>query len=413
MNIAYIGQKGIPATYGGIERHVEELSTRIAKLNHQVFVYCREHYVRKHPSIGTGPLPNQYRKTKLIFTPSILTSLTERVGFDTITHSLSSTLHALGQEYDILHYHGIGPTFFSIIPRFLHPKLKIVATFHSKDYEHQKWGSLARLLLKIGEWATVRIPHGVITVSRSYQSFVKEKYRCETTYIPNGVPAHTPTAADDIYQWNLSKDGYILAVARLVRHKGLHYLIDAYMRLKTDKKLVIVGGSAFTDHYAMALKIAAKANPNIIFTGYQTGQTLTELFSNACLFVHPSMAEGLPIVVLEAMSYARCPLVSNISENLEAIGETGFAFEAGNTNDLVRKLESLLNAPELVEETGRKARLRVRAEYNWDDITQKTEEFYQGLFDHHPKDVRPAKIETKHWDQVAHDHAELYASLLD
>lgn len=412
MNIAYIGQKGIPATYGGIERHVEELSTRIAKLNHQVFVYCREHYVRKHPSIGTGPLPNQYQGTKLIFTPSILTSLTEKVGFDTITHSLSSTLHALGQDYDILHYHGIGPTFFSLIPRFLHPKLKIVATFHSKDYEHQKWGSLARLLLKIGEWATVRIPHGVITVSRSYQSFIREKYRCESTYIPNGVPTQTPAAADDIYQWNLTKGGYILAVARLVRHKGLHYLIDAYMRLKTDKKLVIVGGSAFTDHYAMALKIAAKANPNIIFTGYQTGKTLAELFSNACLFVHPSMAEGLPIVVLEAMSYARCPLVANIPENLEAIGETGFAFEAGDTEDLVSKLESLLKNPNLIEETGRKARLRVKQEYDWDEISIKTEEFYEGLFGHHPKSSHPKEILPKDWNQVAADHSTLYTSLI-
>lgn len=413
MRIAYIGQKGIPATYGGIERHVEELATRIAKRGHNVCVYCREHYVRKHEDFKhTETLPKTYKNINLIFIPSFITSSTEKIGIDTITHSFLSSIHSLFKNYDIIHYHGIGPSSFSILPKILKPSARVVATFHSKDYEHQKWGPIARGLLRIGEYLTVHIPHGTICVSKSYQEYVRKKYHKEIEYIPNGVPIYEKEPESIIQQWGLTKDNYLLAVSRLVRHKGMHFLVEAYLKLKTNKKLVIVGESAFTDHYVTALKIAARSSPNIIFTGNQTDQALAELFSNCYTFIHPSLSEGLPIVILEAMSYGKCVLASNIPENLEAIAESGYSFKAGDVKDLARKLKGLLARPDLVTQIGERARLRVLKEYNWDKITQKTEEFYEGLFAYHPANLHPVSLKGQNWDQATLETEKFYHSLL-
>lgn len=413
MRIAYLGQKGIPATYGGIERHVEELATRLVHRGHDVTVYCRPYYVNyvrqnkdffnetrlnlSHTSTEednpgtTNPvierkeeLPKEYKGVKLVFLPSIHTK-----NLDAITHTFLATMHALGQPYDIIHYHGIGPSTLSFIPKLFKPNSKVIVTFHCQDYRHEKWGGFAKFYLRFGEWVTMHIPHGVISVSKVLQGYVQRNYKKKAKYIPNGVPFLKQQSTKHIYQWGLEKNSYLLAVARLVRHKGIHYLVDAYFRLKTDKKLVIVGDTSFTDHYVMALKIAARHNPNIIFTGYQYGDTLAELFSNCYLFVHPSLVEGLPIVVLEAMGYGKCALVSDISENLEAIGEYGFSFKAGKSSDLVKKINHLLKHPRLVQEVGEKAKKWVKENYNWDKISVRTEEFYQGIINHQPVHISP------------------------
>ncbi|MBU0731980.1 glycosyltransferase family 4 protein [Patescibacteria group bacterium] len=373
MKIAMIGQKGIPAIYGGIERHVEELSVRLVDAGLDVSVYTRPHYSQSDKKT--------YRGIKMISTPSLHSK-----HFDAISHTLTSAVDAMKKDFDVYHFHAVGPALLSFLPRIFRPKAKVVVTFHCIDRQHQKWGRMARLMLWLGEWAACKFAHEVVTVSKTLRHYCYEVYNRKTIYIPNGisnVQNEKPSIIES--EFGLEKDGYIVMVARLVQHKGVHYLIDAYNQIHgTDKKLVIVGDTAFTDDYVAKVKAMAKDNPNIIFTGYQSGRALNELFSNAYMYVHPSESEGLPIAVLEAAAYGRCVLASDIPANLEVVKECGLVFENKNVDDLREKMEMLLASPEEVEKTGKIARKYVLKHYNWDDIAKQTKRLYTKLQDHQP-----------------------------
>jgi glycosyltransferase involved in cell wall biosynthesis len=373
MKIAFIGSKGIPAHAGGIERHVEELSIRLATLGHEVFVYCRKYY--------TNYSEKKYKGVNLIYLPSIKSK-----NLDAISHTFLATLDALKKNYDIIHYHGVGPSTLSFIPRFLKRKAKVVATFHCQDKFHQKWGKIARAYLSFGEFAACKFPHQTITVSRTIKKYCKEMFNKEAEYVPNGASVINDIGGDEeIKKFGLEKDKYIMTCARLVKHKGIHYLIEAFNLIKTrkqenketrDLKLVIVGDSAHTDDYVQYLRKLASGNKDIIFTGPQFGKTLAQLFQNAYIYVHPSEAEGLPITVLEAMAYKRTVLVSNISENIEAFAGHGYMFVNKNINDLKYKIELLLQNPGLVKKTGEKAHDYVLLNYNWGKISKATLNLY-------------------------------------
>ena len=377
MKIYFIGQKGIPAIYGGVERHVEELATRLVKEGNEVFVYVRNHYTPKDLK--------EYKGVKLIHLPSIKTK-----HLDAITHTLLASLDVLRREADIIHYHAIGPSSLLWIPKLFKRQAKVISTFHSDDRKHKKWGYLARKFLGLGAYIAVKWPHKTIAVSK-YQSRVHgQEFKGELEYIPNGVPAFEKVSPQLITEkWGLVGNDYILAVSRLIKHKGLHYLIRAYSILKNvDKKLVIVGEANYTDNYVQYLKNLAGDNKNIIFTGNQTGQTLAELYSNAYLFVQPSEAEGLSIALLEAMSYGQAVLCSDIEPNKEAVGDLALTFRNKSITDLSQKLRYLLNQPEIVAEMGLQLQVRARVEYNWDHITKRTIVFYESL----QKDLQLEKV---------------------
>lgn len=367
MKIAFIGQKGIPMTFGGVEKHVEMISTGLAARGHRVFVYTRPWY--------TPASKKNYKGVRLISKHSVRTK-----NFDAITHTLLCTLDAMKRKPDIIHYHGVGPALLAWIPRLFRPEIKIVVTFHSIDRLHQKWGGFARFMLRIGEWAAVKFSNETITVSKTLQLYCKKAYNADTIYIPNGVDSVVKADADLITEkWGLKKDSYFLFMSRLVKHKGVHYLIDAYKKLRTDKKLVIAGAGAFTDDYVQFLKKKAGHSPNIIFTGNVEGgsEIWRELFSNAYLFVHPSEYEGLPVVVLEAMSFGTPVLVSDIMENMEIIGSgQGFSFRNKNAADLREKLAKLLRSDALTKRVGAIGRERVLRDYNWKNIVRALEKVY-------------------------------------
>jgi len=368
MRVAMIGQKGIFVTHnGGVETHVENLSKTLAHMGHEVFVYSRKHYTPRELKKRSG-----VKNLKLIFTFSINTKY-----LDAISHTFFSTIHALFQKYDVIHYHGVGPSVLSFIPRFLKRKTKTIVTFHSQDRYHKKWGKLASKILLLGEWTACKFPHATIAVSKTIQRLCKIEYGRNVKYIPNGVKIWEAEGHNKIKKWNLVPDNYILTVARFIRHKGLHWLIKAYKKLDTDKKLVLVGESPYPSEYKDYLIKLAKGDENIIFTGYQTGETLDQLFINSYLYVHPSEAEGLSITILEAMSYGKTVLISDIPENLEAMGEYGRYFKTGNVSDLYNKLSKLLCDPEYVKNTGQKAKNFVRKEYAWEKITKEVIRIYQ------------------------------------
>ncbi len=379
MRIAMIGQKGIPfISDGGVERHVDELSTRLAARGHEVLVYVRPRFIIKGQKI--------YKGVRLIPLPSIPTK-----NLDTITHTFLATIHVLFQRVDVIHYHSVGPSTLAWIPRLFKPKTKIVVTFHSIDRFHKKWGWFAKKYLGFGEWTACHFPHKTIAVSYAIQKYCREKFGKNLIYIPSGVEGEKIKEDDKIKQFGLEKDNYILTVARLIRHKGIHYLIEAYRKLekkfgadpknwpgKKIRKLVIVGAPSFTEDYFAYLNKLAEQSPNIIFAGFQTGETLKQLFGNAYLYIHPSEAEGLSMTILEAMSYGTCVLISDIPENLEAIDHSGFSFKNKNIEDLYEKLVYLLDFPEGVKRRGEQGFQFIKKHFNWDRIVEQVEKIYLG-----------------------------------
>lgn len=369
MKIAFIGQKGIPAISGGVEKHVEEVAVRMAESGHEVFVHVRDNYTEKNLK--------KYKKVNLIHIPSIPTK-----HLDAISHTFFSSVHALFRKYDVVHYQGIGPNLMNWIIKFFKPGALLVSTFHCQDYFHQKWGWFARLSLKAGEYMTCRVPDVTVCVSKTLAQLASEKYGTKTIVIPNGSEVDFKHTVEHIYKWGLRDKKYILSVGRLIKHKGVHYLVEAFKKLEdTSKlqnnfKLVIVGDGFHTDEYVEYLKTISAGRDNIVFTGKQSGDALKELFSHAYLFVQPSEAEGLSIALLEAMGYGLAPLVSDIKENLEPIGQCGFSFKSKDVNDLRDKLAYILNRPDEAKAAGICAKEIAESEYGWDNIAEKTIESY-------------------------------------
>jgi glycosyltransferase involved in cell wall biosynthesis len=261
----------------------------------------------------------------------------------------------------------------------------LVATFNSQDDKHKKWGIIARTYLKFGEWIINNVPDKTIVVSEILQKYVRDEYGKDAVVIRNGAAVEATTSSHEIRKWNLEKRKYFLSVSRLVGHKGIHYLINAFKKAQENReipdyfKLVIAGDSAHTDDYVAHLKNISKNNQNIIFLGNQFGINLSQLFANALAFVQPSEAEGLSNALLEAMGYGIAPIVSNIAENVAAVGKNGLSFENKNEDDLREKLVLAVKEPKLLEEFGRKARLDVLENYNWDKNAKKTLRLYADL----------------------------------
>lgn len=364
MKIAFIGQKGIGDLErgGGIEKHVTELAVRLVKKGHEVFVYARRRYCPTHPT---------FRGVNLICLPTVY-----RKNIETILHTWFSTFHALFQDYDVIHFHGVGPATLAWLPRLFKPKTRVIVTFHSQDQYHQKWGWLARHYLQFGEWASVHFPHVCITVSHVLQVYCRNRFRRQVVYIPNGAEMTEVHSVEALKTFGVEPNEYVLFVGRIVPQKGLHFLISAFKQLHTIKKLVIVGAPSFSDRYMNELKRLAGADPSIIFTGQLNGEALHELFAQAYLYVQPSESEGLPVAVLEAMSYGTAVLVSDIPENLEAIQNTGFSFVNSDIPDLTARLRKLLSETDSVAAMGKRGKAMVAEHFNWDKITDKVEEVY-------------------------------------
>jgi glycosyltransferase involved in cell wall biosynthesis len=365
MEIRMIGQKNLPvsADSGGIERHVEELATRLAAMGHAVTCYVR--------SRASDAQVTDYEGVRLQPAPSIPTR-----SLDTLTRTFCASLSAVWRGADIIHYHGVGPATLAWIPRVFRPKAKVVVTFHSLDRQNKKWGLIARTYLYLGEWAAAHFPHATIAVSRSLKRYCKEKLHKEVDYIPNGAAPKAYPGDDLLAKWGLKRDGYILTVARLVRPKGIHHLVQDFDGFEDRLKLVIVGAGDAHSDYAEELRKLSEGNSAIVFTGFQDGKALEQLYANAYVYVHPSEAEGLSVSILEAMAAGRTVLVSDIPENLESIDHSGLTFVNADVDDLRNKLSELLNHPEIVAERGERARNWIRQEYDWDAIARKTAELY-------------------------------------
>ena len=369
LRIAMIGHKRIPSREGGVEIVVDELSTRMVKLGCQVHAYNRygRHTAGKKFDQRRG---KYYNGIRLITIPTPKAS-----SLNAIVYSFFATVRALFGGYDVIHFHAEGPCTMLWLPKLF--GIHTVATIHGLDWQRSKWGDFAAKVLKFGEKIAARYADEVIVLSKNMQDYFGEKYNRETKFIPNGINRPEIRTADLIsQQYGLEKNGYILFLARIVPEKGLHYLIEAYSQITTEKKLVIAGGSSHSHEYMSQIKEMASKDDRIIMTDFVHGHCLEELYSNAYIFVLPSDVEGMALSLLEAMSYGNCCLVSDIQENTEVVDDYAETFKKGNIMDLKEKMNELLNAPEVVRNYQKISRDYICDKYNWDKVVDETLNLY-------------------------------------
>lgn len=361
MKIAMIGQKGLPATYGGIEKHVEEVAARLARRGHEVTVYCRGDYTTDR---------GDYHGVHRLIRPSVNT---KHLG--TATHVLASTVDALFRDYDVVHYHALGPSLFSWLPRL--SGKRTVVTVHGLDWQREKWGAVASWILKRCELSAVHFPNRTVVVSQTLQRYFRETHGRLTAYVPNGTNLPENGPPRDVSRFGLEPGRYILFVGRLVPEKGVHFLLEAYAQLETDLPLVIAGGYAFAPEYQAQLE--ASASERVRFLGYVFGDGLDDLWANAHLVVLPSTLEGLSIALLESLAFGRCTIISDIPENLEVAGDCAVTFRSRDVVDLREKMQDCIDHPERMREYGERARRRIEAQFSWDRVVDQLEGIYGEL----------------------------------
>lgn len=375
MRIAFIGHKRIPSREGGIEIVVDELATRMVARGEQVVVYNRKgHNVAGEEfdnQSSTSDKPYMYRGVKVIPVTTI-----DAKGLAALTSSFFATLKAIKARPDVIHYHAEGPCVPLRLAHWF--GIRTVATIHGLDWQRAKWGRFASTYLKLGERTAAKCADEVIVLSRNVQRYFKDTYGRDVRFIPNGIERNTPVAADAITRkYGLEKDGYILFLGRIVPEKGVHYLIEAFKRLDTDKKLVIAGGSSDSAEYYESIKAAAASDPRIVLTGFTQGEELAELYSNAYVYVLPSDLEGMPMSLLEAMSYGNCCLTSDIPECAEMVGDHAVTFHKGDVDDLTVKLGGLLSDSAQVMSLKTSAADYITDKYSWDDVVDRTLALYR------------------------------------
>lgn len=369
IRIAMLGHKRIPSCEGGIEVVVKELSTRMVKKGYEVTCYNRSGHHVSGKEFDGEKLHN-YKGVKL---KSVLTIKFK--GLAAITSSFFGAICCAFSKYDVVHFHAEGPAFMCWLPKLFGKK--VVVTVHGLDHQRAKWGKLASAYIMMGERNAVKYADEIIVLSTGVQQYFLKTYNRQTCFIPNGVIKADLREADYIKkQWGLEKNGYILYLGRIVPEKGERYLIDAFKQVKTDKKLVIAGGSSDTDRFLEELKEAARGDDRIVFTGFVEGKVKQELFSNAYIYTLPSDLEGMPLSLLEAMSYGNCCLVSDIPECVDVVENNGVVFKKSDASDLRDKLQMLCDDSNLVQKYKNEATEFVMKKYNWDEVVDKTIALY-------------------------------------
>ena len=374
LNICMLGHKRIPSREGGIEIVVEELSSRMVALGHSVTCYNRKgHHVsgKEFDTSNTNGL-KEYKgvKLKTVFT-------VEMKGLAAMTSSVFASIHAAFGKYDVVHYHAEGPCAMLWLPKLL--RKRCIATIHGIDWQREKWkNGFGSKYIHFGEKIAVKYADEIIVLSKGVQDYFMKTYGRDTKFIPNGVNRPVIIEAKLIEEkFGLKKDSYILFLGRLVPEKGLRYLINAFKKVETNKKMVIAGGASDTDSFMEELKELAKGDERILFTGFVQGKMLDELYSNAYIYTLPSDLEGMPLSLLEAMSYGNCCLTSDIAECTEVVEDKAVLFKKSDVEDLKDKLQQLCDCPEEVKKYKETAAEFICKKYNWNAITEETLELYR------------------------------------
>ena len=371
LNIAMLGHKRIPSREGGVEIVVEELATRMVTLGHQVTCFNRGGHHVSGSQFDTEEQLENYQGITLKTVPTL-----DKKGLAAMTSSTMAAIKAAFGPFDVVHFHAEGPCAMLWLPKLFGKRC--IATIHGLDHQRAKWGKLASTYIMLGERCAVRWADEIIVLSQSVKDYFRNTYGRETVYIPNGVNRPTNIKANLIKDvLGLERGSYILYLGRIVPEKGLRYLIQAYKNVNTDKKLIIAGGASDTHEFSDELNELAVDDERIEFVGFVQGRLLEELYSNAYVYTLPSDLEGMPLSLMEAMSYDNCCLVSDIPECADVVDEFGVTFQKGSVEDLREKLQMLCDDPVLVRRYRLGAADYICRKYNWDDVVEKTIELYQ------------------------------------
>lgn len=368
LRIAMLGHKRVPSREGGVEIVVEQLAVRLFSMGHSVTCYNRR-------SKGAGSNNKKAKKNyKGVRLKSVWT--VDKRGLAAMTSSFSGAIEAAFGRYDVVHFHAEGPCAMMWIPKLFGKKC--IATIHGLDHKRAKWGKFASKYILFGEKCAVKFADEIIVLSESVRDYFMTTYGRKTTVIPNGVERPEIIKAEEITEkFGLKGEDYILYLGRLVPEKGIAYLIEAFKQIDTDKKLVIAGGSSDAKEFEKELRITAQSDERIIFTDFVEGRVLAELYSNAYIYVLPSDLEGMPLSLLEAMSYGRCCLTSDIPECTSVTEDKGVTFKKGDIQDLKDKLKSLCDSPVTVQKLSLDSADYICSKYNWDEVAEETLKLYR------------------------------------
>jgi len=369
MKVAVLGLRGIPDVPGGIETHAQHLYPRLVDRGCKVVLFTRRPYVDAELTHWKGVQLRSLACPRQKF-------------LEAIWHSFRAVLAARAEDPDIVHVHAIGPSLVVPFARFL--GMRVVMTHHGPDYERKKWGWAPKQVLRLGEWCAKRWAHQIICVAPHIADAIRLSSRSEPVVIPNGVDIpQNETGEEALDRFGLTKGRYMLAVGRFVPEKGFHHLVEAFARLSADArirgagwKLALVGSADHEDAYSRRLVAAAEATPGVILTGYQTGRALAQLLSHAGMFVLPSTYEGLPIALLEAMSYGLSCLATDISANRAAGLALERLFSPDDAAALAQSLEKFLSSPMTRNESQAQVE-HIRERFNWDAIADRTLAVYR------------------------------------
>jgi glycosyltransferase involved in cell wall biosynthesis len=363
MRIAMIGIKAIPARFGGFETAVDELSRGLVRLGHSVRVYNRS-------AMSTLSEPS-YDGVELVNLPTLKSK-----NLSTIVHAFLCTLHVLFFRVDVVHYFTTGVTLFAPLPRLF--GMKVVCSVDGTDWQRAKWGRFPRWYLRFSEKLAVLFCQGLISDSKDVMRYYKESYGAASSCIVYGTSEHRSQRNDVLDRFQLAPRSYILFVGRLVPENNIHHLIRAFEKTSTDHKLVIVGDDPWERDYVHSLKSCV--DPRVVFTGGVYGDGYAQLQQNAYFFVLPDEVGGTHPALVEAMGYGNCVLVNDTPSNREVVSDAGFHYRGAEGElDLQRKMQELLDAPELVAAYRIRARQRAQTAYRWENVVLQHARLYQKL----------------------------------
>jgi glycosyltransferase involved in cell wall biosynthesis len=365
MKIALMGTRGIPASYSGFETCVEQLGQRLVERGHEVTVYCRPHHITYD---GV-----QYKGMRLVKLPTISNKY-----LDTMVHSFISSLHALPQQYDVALYFIAGNSPVTWIPRLV--GTKTILNVDGLDWKREKWPALAKKYIQFAEYLATKLPNVYLTDSHVVQGYYQDRFSSQPPYIPYGSDVELRPPGETLARFGLEPGKYILFVGRLVPENCAHHLVEAFQGLDTEMRCVIVGDAPYAEEYIQSLKDKAKNDPRVVLTGYVFGEGYHELGSNAHIFVETSGVGGTHPALIEAMAFGNCVITHNTPENLETIGEAGFAYDgqvgAESLRDVLRRL---LSDPLLVQKYRHLAQQRAQTTYSWEAVTDDYERLFHNV----------------------------------
>ena len=367
LRVAMIGQYGVPAAYGGVERVVEELGSALASNGAVVTVYCEK---------GSLPSERVYRGMQLRGAWSARGKHLAKLSL-----AFAATIHSLFSRYDVVHFHAIGPCLFIPLIRLLRPDITVCSTIHSRDDKFAKWRGLTRQFFRVAAWCATRLPHAVMTVSIQLQREMLRDFGVQATVVHNGIaPVGQHGDAHELIRWGLRPQRYLLTVGRLVHEKATDDLLKAFVKTSCDWSLVIVGDSAHTDDFADQVRDLARSDPRVILTGSVFGAPLDAIYRHAGAFVLASRLEGLPVVLLEAIAYSLPVIVSDIPANLEIVEDSGpghRVFPVGDTAALSATIEHVVDN-RIQEHAGAEMlHGRIAKEFSWSAAARITEKVYR------------------------------------